>query len=185
MEQSRRRFLAAAGALSVSALAGCLGGGNGGSVPADGSPSATPGDDRDVMHLQTLQVGGSPGGEISLQPPDRVTLLDFFATWCGPCRPQMANLGEVRKTFSEEELHMVSITSETDEKAIKKFWTEYKGTWPVALDPGSDANIKYSVKGIPTLIILFPDGTEHWRHRGLAGVDNVTKEVESALEEYE
>lgn len=170
MNPARRDVLAAGAALVAGGSAGCLG------AVADG-------DDREVIRLRSLEVGGSPGGEIPLRPPGKVALLDFFATWCTPCRPQMANLREVRAEFPAEDLSMVSITGESDEAAIRDFWREYEGTWPVVLDEDGEATREYEVSGIPTLVLLSPDGEQRWRHRGLASAEELKAETEAAIDE--
>ncbi len=165
---TRRRFLAGLGAATVGASAGCLGvidSGGGGDADADGRT------------IDTLAVGGSPGEPVPVAP-SRVTLLDFFATWCAPCKPQMANLREVERAFPD--VHMLSVTNESDERAVRSFWQEYKGTWPVALDPQLELSGAYQADRVPTLIVLDADGTERWRHSGLAATDTVRAELEAA-----
>ncbi|PSQ17264.1 TlpA family protein disulfide reductase [Halobacteriales archaeon QS_8_69_26] len=178
MDASRRRLLAAAGA-TVTGLAGCLG------ASGDGSPGDAGGDggdaaDSDRLSLPTLDVGGSPGGEVVVNPAGTVTLLDFFATWCAPCKPQMENLRGIRERFPE--LHMLSITNEDDEAAVREFWRDYEGTWPVAMDPDLQTNPKYDASQVPTLIVLDAVDEEVWRHVGLAGEDDVAEQLRAAGE---
>jgi len=135
------------------------------------------------LRLSAIDVGGSPGGEVSLRPPGKAVLLDFFATWCEPCKPEMENLGAVRSRFEESELAMVSITQEVDTEAIKTFWRTYDGTWPVVTDPELRAGQKYQVTNLPTIIVLAPDGTETFRHTGLAGEERLVSGVRPAIEE--
>lgn len=164
MKRTRRGLLAAG--VAAAGLAGCLGlGGR-----------------RDVVRLETLDVGGSPGTEVALRPREGVALVDFFATWCAPCRPQMATLGAVREAFSESELRMTSVTGERDADAVRSFWREYDGRWPVALDPEGRAAEEYRPTGLPTLVLVEADGTERWRHQGLAAEDRLLSEVRGAVE---
>ncbi|MEF8887996.1 MAG: TlpA disulfide reductase family protein [Haloarculaceae archaeon] len=191
-ERTRRRLLRGVAAAGAAGLAGCTGlpgrGADGGGGPStagaadDSSRTPTSADDRDVIRLETLAVGGSPGEQVALRPPDRPALLDFFATWCAPCIPQMETLREVRSTFAPAELGMVSVTSEADESAVRGFWREHDGTWPVATDPRSRAVREYSVTGVPTLVVVLPDGTVTWRHTGLAGRETLLEQVRRALE---
>lgn len=157
----RRAYLAAAG---FAATAGCLGFGS-----------------RDGLRLPTVDAPGSPGDEVVVAPDDRVALLDFFATWCAPCKPQMEGLNAVRDRYDESELWMVSITQQRDEPAIRRFWRQYDGSWPVAMDTMSEAFAAYGVEGVPTIVIRGPDGTETLRHTGLAGTDRLVEGVEKAL----
>lgn len=171
----RRTVLAATGA-AVTALSGCTqltgaGDSPGGEDSGDGSRRLT---------LDTLDVGGSSGETVAVAPEGTVTLLDFFATYCGPCKPQMAELRTVRSAFPE--VHMLSITPEGDADGVASFWTEYEGSWSVALDPEVRTWPKYEVSGLPTMLVLDRAGSETWRHTGLADAETIRSELEATLE---
>lgn len=181
----------------VAALAGCTGdvtppeptsgasddpAGNGSDGQADGGTETTRDGAAggDGLTLPSVDVGGSPGGLVALRPAGTVVLLDFFATWCPPCAPEMANLREVRRRFDPSDVFVVSITQETDETAIEAFWEEHRGTWPVVTDPGARAMRRYDVTTIPTILALAPDGTPVERHTGLVGETALVEAVDAA-----
>jgi thiol-disulfide isomerase/thioredoxin len=170
MQRSRRAVLRAAGAGSLAGLAGCLGDVR--------SQLAGGGDSDGGLALESLAVGGSPGGELVVNPTGEVTLVDFFATWCQPCKPQMDGLGAIRERYPD--LSMRSITNETDREAVRGFWREYDGTWPVLIDPEAEAQRTYRPPGMPTLFVFDADGEEVWRHTGLARTERIAEAVETA-----
>ncbi len=190
----RRRLLVAGAMATAGVLAGCVGSTGSGDGNSDGgsgdgnsdgnsddggsdSGGGTDGDSNRLT-LTSLDVEGSPGGQVVVEPPEQVVLLDFFATWCAPCKPQMSNLREIRDGFPG--VHMLSITNESDESAVRSFWQEYEGTWPVALDPRLDASSRYSARRVPTLLVLDADGGEAWRHSGLAATDSIADALTDA-----
>lgn len=160
----RRRFLRVGGALGAVALAGCTGSG-GDATPASGE-------------IDTFDVVGSPGTPMTILPEGEVALLDYWATWCAPCKPQMKELRAVREEFPD--LHMLSITNENDDDAIEEFWREYEGTWPVAKDPDLDTNQRFDVNRMPTLLVFDASGEEVWRHVGLATAESIAAKLREA-----
>jgi thiol-disulfide isomerase/thioredoxin len=163
---TRRSFLRAGLGLGVVGLAGCtsLVGSSGGS--GEGST------------LDSIDVAGSPGGPVPVLPEGRVALLDWWATWCAPCKPQMAELREIRERFPD--VHMLSITNEGEDAPVEGFWREYEGTWAVARDTDLRTNERFGVNRIPTLLVFDPEGTEQWRHTGLAAADSIAKALREA-----
>lgn len=166
----RREYLGACG-LFAGALAGCLGdatsGTGGGDSSATDGATATPGENE----LRTLDVAGSPGGVVPVVPESEPALLDFWATWCAPCEPQMDELRAVRESFSD--LHLLSITNESDAEAVRSFWREHDGTWPVAIDTDLRTNQRFDVTRIPTLLVLDAEGDVVWDHVGLAAAETI------------
>lgn len=165
MPRLSRRQLLAGVVGTVAGGAGCLAG--------DSSRS-----EMDPLSLDSVDVGQSSGDSVRVRVPGVATLLDFFATWCAPCKPQMASLVAVREAHPD--LHMLSITQEKDRAAIESFWQQYDGAWPVAPDPALRATEAYGVDRIPTLIVLAADGSEVWRHTGLASLAAIESAVDEA-----
>ncbi len=192
--RTRRAFLARtasvvglAGAAATGGLAGCLGrdgdGGNGGdggeAGGSDDAPEAeTPTPTPEGLQLETLSVGGSPGDPVVVKPAGEPALLDFFATWCAPCKPQMEELRTVQS--ENPDLHLISMSQEEDPGVIRDFWTEYEGTWPVAQDTQLKAFQEYDVTRIPTMIVLDAGGSEVWRHSGLSPAEDILEQVAEA-----
>lgn len=162
VRHTRREFVISLGiGVGTAGLAGCLGG-----------ESAT------GLSLETVAVAGSPEEEVVVNPEGEAALLDFFATWCAPCKPQMGHLRTVDQELPG--LHLLSVTRETDTDAVTAFWRQFEGTWPVAQDPKLDAFKAFGVKGIPTLVLIDSDGDEAWRHTGLAAAETILAEIETA-----
>jgi thiol-disulfide isomerase/thioredoxin len=174
----RRRFLALAATATSGSLAGCVSGGLGSG--GGSSPTGTGGSDGapEEDELRTLDVGGSPGGPMPVLPDGEPALLDFWATWCAPCKPQMEELRAVRAAFPD--VHMLSITNESETAAVRDFWQEYDGTWAVAQDTDLRTNERFGVNRIPTLLVFDADGTEQWRHVGLAAADSIERQLREA-----
>ena len=87
----------------------------------------------------------------------KVVLVNFWATWCPPCRKEMPDLQALYDEYKDEGLVVLSIS---DEEAVKvnAFIAERKITYPVLLDPGRKVNEAYVVEGIPKSFVYDREG---------------------------
>jgi uncharacterized protein (TIGR03435 family) len=87
----------------------------------------------------------------------KVVVLEFWATWCGPCVLAMPHLNELAEKFKDKPVVFVSITAE-DEATVKAFLAKKPISGWVALDTNRAMNTAYAVSGIPHTIVLGKDG---------------------------
>lgn len=104
------------------------------------------------------------GGRVRLADyRGKVVLLDFWATWCGPCRAETPKLKELHKTFSQESrFAFISLSLDKGAATASEYVTKQAMNWTHGfLGDWSKTGIPedYGVRGIPTLILIGPDGT--------------------------
>ena len=94
----------------------------------------------------------------------RVVLLDFWATWCPPCRESIPALVKLYDEYESRGLQVLGISMDDDASDVERFVRENRIRYPVLLGGESNIGALYRVRGIPTLYILDEEGraVRHW-----------------------
>jgi len=87
----------------------------------------------------------------------KVVLVNFWATWCPPCRKEMPDLDALYNRFKDKGFVILAISDEPEE-TVSKFVTEHKYSYPMLLDPGRKVNTAYKIGGIPKSFIYDRSG---------------------------
>ena len=88
--------------------------------------------------------------------------MNFWATWCPPCRKELPDLQELYGKFKDQGFVVLAISDEEIGK-VRPFVTEHKLALPVLLDPGRKVNERFRIMGIPKSLRLRP---RSWKNRG-------------------
>jgi len=87
----------------------------------------------------------------------KVVLVNFWATWCPPCRKEMPDLDALYNEFRARGLVILAISDE-DTAKVQPFIAEHKYTYPILLDPGDKVNKLMAVEGIPKSFVYDREG---------------------------
>jgi thiol-disulfide isomerase/thioredoxin len=85
-------------------------------------------------------------------------LLDFWATWCGPCRLEMPRLEQLQREYPGQELEVVGIDAGEQPDRVRRFVEQSGYMFTILLDPGGETAARYNAEAIPTLVVIDPDG---------------------------
>jgi len=98
----------------------------------------------------------------------RVVLLDFWASWCVPCKKSMPHLIELYNAFRDTSFTIIGVNVDTQQDKVKEFEEELNADipFPVIFDKDSKIPPKYEVEGMPTTVIINKDGIIKYKEVG-------------------
>ncbi len=121
-----------------------------------------------ALELPSLE-GGKPVTTTALR--SRTVVVNFWNTWCIPCRQEHDALAEFYDRHRDEpDFEMIGIVRDDDEAAVRDYVAREKVGWTIVLDPKGDAAIAYGTTGQPETYVIGPDGIVHAQLFGPATV---------------
>lgn len=88
----------------------------------------------------------------------KVVVLNFWATWCGPCKEEMPSLAKLQKRFDPARVRVVTVTTDLHPQGIKQFLDHLGIRLTVLFDEQEDVSRAFMVRGLPTTVLITPDG---------------------------
>lgn len=96
----------------------------------------------------------------------RVVFLNFFATWCEPCRLEMPAMERLSQTYKDKGLVVLAVDMHESAKSVRAFMQELKLSFPAVVDADGSVGFKYGVRPIPATYLVARNGQILWRAFG-------------------
>lgn len=110
----------------------------------------------------------------------KVVLVNFWATWCDPCRAEIANLKELREAYSEDDLMIIGVAVDREKNVVESFAKRMGFNYPVYIATESATQF-FRVSAIPRLIIYGPSGDLKFNVEGLVNGEKLRSEIDKML----
>jgi len=104
---------------------------------------------------------------------DRPVLLNFWATWCAPCRLEMPELEKAQADYAAIDLAVLTINQEETAEQVRSFYDEVGLTMTALLDSEGEVGAAYGAYFLPSSVFVGPDGVVIAYHRGILSRDQI------------
>ncbi len=137
--------------------------------------------DKPLPDFEMLSLAGERVSSSSLR--GKVAIVNFWATWCGPCRKELPHLQEFyEKTKNDPGVAVLAITTDENRALVAPFIRQQKYTFPVLFDEG--LRTKLEIRGIPTTFIVDPGGTIRLRMVGFNSNEPLVPYLQELVAHY-
>lgn len=106
--------------------------------------------------------------KIQLADLQKPVMINFWASWCGPCRMEAPDFAEVYEKYQDEvEFYAINITNKDKLESVESFVEEFTFTFPILLDHDGAVSERYQIFSIPTTFFVNTDGIIEHRVNGI------------------
>jgi thioredoxin-like negative regulator of GroEL len=129
------------------------------------------------FEISTLQ-----GQQVSLkQLAGRIVVMDFWATWCPPCRASVPELKELTKKYPVEKLTLISVSADKDDGAWREFVVKKKMDWAQYRDADHKVLNAFAIHSFPTYLVIDGDGIIKERFTGMNPQESIVHRLKATL----
>ena len=109
--------------------------------------------------------------------------LDFWASWCGPCKRSFPWMGELQQRYGPAGLQVVAINVDTKREDAERFLAQTPASFTIAYDPAGTTPKRYAIKGMPSSVLIDPKGQVVQVHAGFntESAKKIEAEIKLAL----
>jgi cytochrome c biogenesis protein CcmG, thiol:disulfide interchange protein DsbE len=111
----------------------------------------------------------------------KVVLLDFWATWCDPCRDEIPHFVELQNKVGDQGFQIIGVSMDDGPEPVRDFYRKFKMNYPVVMGNAQIGELYGGVLGLPIAFMIGRDGRIYSKHIGATEVSLLEREIEAQL----
>ncbi len=111
----------------------------------------------------------------------KVVLLDFWATWCDPCRDEIPHFIDLQSKYENRGLQIIGVSMDDSPGPVRDFCTHFKVNYPVVMGNAKIGELYGGILGLPIAFLIGRDGRIYARHIGATDMSVFEKEIAQQL----
>ncbi len=112
----------------------------------------------------------------------KVVLLDFWATWCDPCRDEIPHFVELQDKYRDQGLQIIGISMDDEPAPVREFYQRFHMNYPVAMGNAKMGELYGGVLGLPIAFLIGRDGRIEAKHVGATDISVFEREIKTLLQ---
>ena len=112
----------------------------------------------------------------------KVVLLDFWATWCDPCRQETPGLVDLQNKYWNQGLQIIGVSMDDAPEPVRDFYQRFNMNYPVVMGNAKTGELYGGILGLPVAFLIGRDGRIHAKHIGATDIAVFEKEIMNLLQ---
>ena len=115
----------------------------------------------------------------------KVVLLDFWATWCGPCREEIPHFVELQNQYRDQGFQIIGVSMDDSPEPVRDFCRQFQMNYPVVMGDAKTGELFGGVLGLPIAFLIGRDGRIYSKHIGATDIAVLDREITALLQARE
>jgi peroxiredoxin len=112
----------------------------------------------------------------------KVVLLDFWATWCEPCREEIPQFVELQNKLGDQGFQIIGVSMDDGPQPVRDFYRKFRMNYPVVMGNAKIGELYGGVLGLPIAFVIGRDGRIYSKHIGATDVSLFDREIKAQLQ---